>query len=157
MPSTIDLTNLTLQFNYYSIIFVGTIGFPTNLMNIHVSMGDELQKTNMGFYNIFLSVSNIFIIIFTCFLSLFPRPFGVNNLVLVSTGACKIIPFLARIFPQITAWLNIITSFDRLIVMHYKNMDDYRKRSVFIKSKKSLSVKFVKKNHDDKGSTSRFT
>jgi hypothetical protein len=65
MPSTIDLTNLTVSFQYYSTISVGSIGFITNLMNIHVSLSSEIQKTSMGFSNICLSITHIFTIIIT--------------------------------------------------------------------------------------------
>jgi hypothetical protein len=142
MPSTIDLTNLTVNFLYYSTISVGSIGFITNLMNIHVSLTNEIQKTSMGFSNICLSIVTIFSIIFACFLTLYPQPFGMSNLLITSPLACKLIPFFARIFTQLGAWINVSMSFDRLIVMYYKNMEAYKKRPDIIKNKKNLSLIF---------------
>jgi hypothetical protein len=142
MPSTIDLTNLTVSFQYYSTISVGSIGFMANLMNIHVCMSSEIQKTSMGFSNICLSITQIFTIIIICFLNFYPQPFGVPNLLITSTLACKLIPFFSRIFPQVGAWINVFMSFDRLIVMHYENMDAYKKRPNLIKTKMNLSFIF---------------
>ncbi len=142
MPSTIDLTNLTVNFLYYSTISVGSIGFTANLMNIHVSLSTEIQKTNMGFSNIYLSITNILTIISTCFLTLHPKPFGLPNLLITSPLACKLIPFFGRVFPQLSAWINVFMSFDRLIVMYYENMEAYKKRPDMIKNKKNLSFIF---------------
>jgi len=142
MPSTIDLTNLTINFQYYSTISVGSIGFITNLMNIHVSLSSEIQKTNMGFTNICLSMTNMFVIIFVYFLNFYPQPFGIPNLLITSPLACKLIPFLTRIFTQVNPWINVFMSCDRLIVMFYKNMEAYKRRPKIIKNKKNLSLIF---------------
>jgi hypothetical protein len=137
MPATIDLSQLTYTFEYYSVLIVCTLGFVTNFMNVHVSFKKEIQKTTMGFYNIFMSMSSVFGLIFIGFLTFFPQSIG-TNLLTKSDISCRLIPYLARIFPQVNAWLNVMVSFDRVILMTYENRADYNNRSTHLKEKSKL-------------------
>jgi len=137
MPATIDLSQLTYTFEFYSVLIVCTLGFLTNFMNVHVSFKKEIQKTTMGFYNIFMSLSSVFGIIFIGFLTFFPQSIG-TNLLTKSDLSCRLIPYLARIFPQVNAWLNVMVSFDRVILMTYANRADYNNRPTHLKEKSKL-------------------
>ena len=136
MPSTINLTNATHLFEFYAVLIVSTIGFITNLMNIHVS--SKIQKTSMGLYNILLSICNIIGIFFVNILNFFPQSIGEKELILTSDLACKLIPYFTRLFPQLHAWLNIMISFDRLILMSYGNLNAYKNRSPYLKDGKRI-------------------
>jgi hypothetical protein len=87
-------------------------------------------------------MTNMFVIIFVYFLNFYPQPFGIPNLLITSPLACKLIPFLTRIFTQVNPWINVFMSCDRLIVMFYKNMEAYKRRPKIIKNKKNLSLIF---------------
>jgi len=137
MASTIDLTNITHYFQFYSSMFVCSFGLITNLMNIHVCLRPEIQKTNMGFYNIFLSISNIFTLTFIGFISFLPRSLEFD-LFLTSNLACKMLPYFSRVFAQLNSWLSVLISFDRVILMSYENRTAYNNRSIHLKDKKSL-------------------
>ena len=73
MQSSINLVKLTQELGYFYVLIVCSFGFLTNFMNVQVSLRKEIQKTTMGFYNICLSISNVFGLIFVGFIGLFPQ------------------------------------------------------------------------------------
>ena len=137
MPSTINLTDATHKLEYFSFIIIGGIGLITNLLNILVSTKKEIKKTNMGFYNIILSIFNVFALLSRT-LQIMPS-IGQQDLLLTSQVACITIPYFARLSSQICLWINVLISFDRLFLMSYENFAAYKNR--YIKdSKKQLKM-----------------
>ena len=56
--------NLSIQIELYYIISVVPLGILTNLLAISIYSRKNLNKTNMGFYNICLGTSNIIALVF---------------------------------------------------------------------------------------------
>jgi hypothetical protein len=127
MPSTINLTNQTNALQLYSFAFIIPVGFITNVLNILVNARDKFQQTTMGFYNIFWSIFNIFWII-CLFLQASIPLIGLNKLILKSDIACKLLPYFVRLFGQLNMWINVVASFDRLLLMSYENLAAYNNR-----------------------------
>ena len=134
MPSSIDLTNLSHSIELYSIATFGCIGLVTNIMNINVSSSKEIQKTTMGVYNIMMSILNILVIVVLGFLNFFPQSIGKKELILTSDLWCILLPYLTRVFNQMTSWLAVLISIDRVILV------SYNKNSSQIKNTKQISI-----------------
>ena len=137
MQSSINLVKLTQELGYYYVLIVCSFGFLTNFMNVQVSLRKEIQKTTMGFYNICLSISNVFGLIFVGFIGFFPQSIGANLLV-KSDILCKLLPYFSRFFFQLNSWLNVMVSIDRVILMSYENVNAYNNRSPHLKDKSKL-------------------
>ena len=122
-----DLTKETNSLVFYSVVIICPIGIITNLMNIKVSRSEEIQKTSMSFFNIRLSIFNILVIVFVGFIISFPPSIGEQMVTLNSELACKLIPYFSRIICQMSSWLLVIASFDRMfMLMSYKNKNNVR-------------------------------
>ena len=138
MNSTIDLTYITHTFEFYSIIIVCGIGFVTNFMNIQVNLRPNIQKkSTMGFYNICLSISSSFALIFIGFLLLFPQSLG-TNLLVSSDIVCRIVPYFAFAFTELNAWLNVMVSIDRVVLMSYENPVAYNTKFHRLRERRTL-------------------
>jgi nitrate reductase NapE component len=123
-----DLTEETHSLLFYCATIIGPIGICTNLMNIKVSKSEEIQKTTMSFFNIRLSIFNILSITLVGLIWGFPQSIGYQVVVLTSDSACKLIPYLTRIITQMSSWLLVMASFDRMfMLMSYKNLNNVRK------------------------------
>ena len=122
-----DLTKETNFLVFYGTLIIGISGLYSNLMNMRVSTSPKIQKTTMGFFNILLSIFNILLIVFVGFLCLFPQSVGRPNIVISSNAACKLLPYFTRIVSQMSSWLSVLTSLDRLfILMKYSPQNNVR-------------------------------
>jgi len=127
MSSTINLTSQTNALQLYSFAIIIPVGFITNVLNIVVNARDKFQQTTMGFYNIFWSIFNIFWII-CLFLQASIPLIGLNKLILKSDLSCKLLPYFVRLFSQVSMWINVVASIDRLLLMSYENLAAYNNR-----------------------------
>jgi hypothetical protein len=74
----------------------------------------------MGFFNILLSIFSIISIVFQCFLDLCPQSMEISLIVLSSNTACRLLPFFSQIVNQMSSWLCILASLDRLFfILNY--------------------------------------
>ena len=137
MSSRLDLTRETYLLQYYSILSLTFLGFITNTLNIVISSRTEIQKTTMGYYNIVMSTFNILAIL-AKILQTFPS-FGIQDLTLMSDAGCRLLPYLARVTIQMSTWINILISFDRLLFMSYTNIGAYNNRPLNQKDTKKLT------------------
>ena len=121
-----DLTKETHAISYYGTLIIGTAGIVTNILNIKVCYSSEfIQDTTMGFFNVRLSIANILSIIMVSFVSYFPQSIGGKPLVLTSDTACKIIPYLTRVFCQMSSWLMVMKTHDYLYTLTLYNRANY--------------------------------
>jgi hypothetical protein len=125
-----QLNYLQVNISIYSCWLILSIGITTNLFNIYICTRKSIFKETMGFYNPIMSTFNIFALIFG-FIYLYPQT---NSLLVVSTFSCITISYLGRVFFQISSWLNVMCSFDRMICITYP------KRFNFLKNKTILSL-----------------
>ena len=116
-----NLTSLSDQFAYYSCLTFVNVGYLSNILNIVVCSRKKLRKTSMGFYNITMSIFNILNFVMG-YLQYFPETIGNPNLYFVSSLSCALISYILRCVVQMSAWLNVMVSFDRtLCLWHAKN------------------------------------
>jgi hypothetical protein len=125
MASTYKFTNEVLFIGFYGSIFIGSIGFLTNSLNLTVSLRENVRKTKMGFYVTFISIFNILAITVNI-LDFFPQSIGKQEFVLISTYVCATIKYFSRVLLQISQWLNVLISFDRLSLLKYRARQDQR-------------------------------
>jgi hypothetical protein len=107
---------------------IGTVGIVTNLLNIKVCHSEPFLKTTMGFFNIRISIFNILTILFVGFLSTFPQSLVGKtdaSLVLTANAVCKTLPYLSQIFTQMSSWLMVMASYDRLYTLSLYNSGSY--------------------------------
>ena len=119
MASIYNFTNETLSIEFYGSIVIGSIGFLTNSLNLTVSLRENVRKTKMGFYVTFVSIFNILAIIVNI-LDFFPQSIGQQQIILVSTYTCALVQYFSRVLLQISQWLNVLISFDRLSLLEYR-------------------------------------
>ena len=135
MASIYNFTNETLSIEFYGSIVIGSIGFLTNSLNLTVSLRENVRKTKMGFYVTFVSIFNILAIIVNI-LDFFPQSIGQQQTILISTYTCALVQYFSRVLLQISQWLNVLISFDRLSFLEYRARQDQRplnkKRSLLI-------------------------
>jgi hypothetical protein len=131
MPSNYNFTNVTITVGSYSIIVVCFVGYLTNVLNILVSMRQEMRKTAMGFYNTIISIFNIGFLVFALFQ---------NNYLTSSVYACVLIPYFTRIIYQMSTWLNVLVLFDRMILMSKKMKSLAASEDVFKMKKVSIII-----------------
>ena len=134
----LDLTNETHSLEFYMCIVIGNFGIVSNILNIIVSIRPKIQEIKtMGFFNVSLSCANILLIIFISYLLFFAQSIGKDELIRTSILACLIIPFLTRVFALMSAWLNILISYDRICAFKV----DYENN--FLNNRKHLRIMFV--------------
>jgi hypothetical protein len=138
MPSTINLASTTYYVQFYAYIFLGGFAVFSNILNIAVICRKKFRLTNMCFYNVIMSTFNILIIISRFFAS--TPSFGLPDFLLVSRLTCVLIPYILRVLSQISVWIYVFISFDRTLLMSYKNMEAFKNRSPHLREKKKLML-----------------
>ena len=135
MSSTINLTTATYDLQFYAGIILGSFALFSTILNIAVICRKKFRLKNMCFYNVIMSTLNILIIISRFFAS--TPSFGLPDFLLVSRLTCVLIPYFSRIVSQESVWIFVFISFDRTLLMSYKNMEAFRNRSPHLREKRS--------------------
>ena len=131
----LDLTNETLWLEFYMCLVIGNFGIVSNILNIIVSIRPKIQEIiTMGFFNVSLSCVNILVIVFVSYLLFFAQSIGKDELISTSIYACLFIPYFTRIFAAMSAWLNILITYDRICIFKV-NYDEH-----FINNRKHLKL-----------------
>ena len=114
------LTSIQLKYSFYSFVIVANMGFLANLMNIltFVARGKKFSKNTMRFYNLLISASNILALI-ASYVYFFPNSIGMQSVLLTSNLNCILISYALRVFFQLSSWLNVMTTLDRVICLTY--------------------------------------
>ena len=122
----------TAQLLYYTCTYVIPVGIALNILSSIVFMRKKFSKTTMGFYNIAISIINIFFAIFTI-LSYIGKTYD-KDLTLMSDFSCIFLAFALRVFAQMSSWMNVFVTVDRMISIAYPN------KYSLLKCKKRLSL-----------------
>ena len=130
-----QLSQFQNEIAFYSCLIIGNMSFASNILNILVCMRKKHRKEALGFYNPLMSVFNILSTMFG-YLSLFPMTIGGQDLQVSSDYACILISYMGRICVQMSSWLNVMISFDRMITISYP----YRFKRI---RKRDMLSKFV--------------
>ena len=131
--SILDLTQASLDLEFYACVVAANFGILSNILNIIVSMREKIQEIHlMGLYYTFMSIFNILSIVCTLYLSVFSQTIGNAPLYSTSIYACLFIPYFTRVFNAMTPWLNVIISYDRIQAfnINYRKAFLYKKRNV---------------------------
>ena len=112
------LNDLGNKIDYYFALVTIPIGIIFNTISVFIFLRKNLNKTNMGFFNFCLSISNSFTLIYFIFVSdskiLFNYDLTNKNDVL-----CRIILFARRVLREISPWIEVLITFDRLIYVKF--------------------------------------
>ena len=108
------------QYSFYSFLIVANVGFLVNFLNIitFILRGEKFSKNSMRFYNLLISTSNILALV-ASYVYLFPNTMGMQNFELISNISCILLSYALRVFLQLSSWLNVMTTLDRLICLTY--------------------------------------
>ena len=98
---------MTGKVGLYVYLVIGAVGILTYIFNIRVCLRKKMRNTAMGFYNFITAVFNIVFFIVTLFSS------SLSN---VFDWTCIIGPYAMRVISQMSSWLNVMVSFDRLFL-----------------------------------------
>lgn len=110
--------SLQFRINYYFILIVVPIGIITNVFSIVISIRKNMNKTNMGFFNISMALGNILQLCFYSFV-LGAEIWFNFNLANFSDFTCKSINFSRRIIRQIPPLIETIMTIDRFVNVFY--------------------------------------
>ena len=131
----IFLLNLNIsrvELLYYTCITVIPCGIALNIISSIVFMRKKFSKKTMGFYNIVISIVNI---IFAVFAALNYTGIALGkDLTLMSGFSCVFLTYGQRVFSQMSSWMNVFVTVDRMISITYPN------RYPFLKNKKILTL-----------------
>ena len=119
MTSIYNFTSESLSIEFYGIICIGSLGLLTNGLNLIVGLRKKVRTTRMGFYVLFVSIFNIMVTAVNI-LDFVPQSIGHQEFALTSTYACVCIQYFSRVFIQLSQWLNVMISFDRLSLLKYR-------------------------------------
>ena len=126
------LNDCRAQLLYYTCTYVIPVGIALNILSSIVFMRKKFAKRTMGFYNIAISIFNILFAIFSM-LSFIGISYG-NDLTLISDFSCIFLAFALRVFAQMSSWMNVFVTVDRIVFLKYPN------KYPLLQNKKMLSV-----------------
>lgn len=121
------------SFLYYVNLIILPLGIVFNLITILIFNRKKFSKNTMGFYYSIVALIDILSLIM-----LFLFFFGISidsDFVSISNISCKMINYWTRVFNQLSSWINVLITVDRLICIKYSN-----NRFVFLKNKFILSL-----------------
>ena len=116
--TVMDFTNITHTVEFYFCVVVCNIGFAANILNIIVSTRKKILENTVGFYNIFMSIFNILTLVVVGYLDLFSQSIGQTHLILRTNLNCLLISYFIRVFSQMSVWLNVLVTADRLLCVY---------------------------------------
>ena len=128
----LTLNDTKAKLIYYGCITVIPVGIALNILSSIVFMRKKFSKMTMGFYNIVISIVNIIFSIFGV-LVFFGQSIG-KDLSLISDFSCIFLSFAIRVFSQMSSWMNVFVTVDRMVSITYPN------KYLLLKNKKKLSV-----------------
>ena len=126
------LNDCRAQLLYYTCTYVIPVGIALNILSSIVFMRKKFAKRTMGFYNIAISIFNILFALFSM-LSFIGISYG-NDLTLISDFSCIFLAFALRVFAQMSSWMNVFVTVDRIVFLKYPN------KYPLLQNKKMLSV-----------------
>ena len=129
----LNLSMIANKFSYYSCLTIVNLGLLSNILNIIVCFRKNIRKKTMGFYNVAMSTFDIINFVLGYMVN-FPPSIGHQNFYLISDISCSLLSYIIRICVQMSSWLNVMVSFDRIICILYPS------RFKFIENKNKLSL-----------------
>ena len=113
---------------FYSLMVVIALTIILNTINIVVWSRKRFKTSVISFYNILISILNIFTIILST-IPLIPKPIVQQVPTITSDFVCNVVQYLGRVFLRLSSWTDVMVSFDRMLTVSYPT------RFQFIKNK----------------------
>ena len=139
---TLEMNNTSLLIGYINGIGKETslwiarvtvpLGILLNMISVYIFLRPNLNKTNMGFYNLNISIWNTIVLLH--YLLIFdPKIMAFNyNFEILNEFNCKMYYVTTRVLRQVPTWLEALITFDRyLSVCHHG-------KCLFIKKKQNI-------------------
>ena len=117
---------------YYSMLTVLPAGFILNIITSLIFSRKKFSTTTMGFYYIIIALVNNILALIVMITYLSPK-FG-EDFLLVSDLSCVFLTFNVRLFAQMSSWLNVFITVDRMVSITYPS------KYPFLKNKKKLTL-----------------
>ena len=118
MSNSTYLADLANKFDYYFVITLVPFGILTNSLSIIIFLRKSLNTTNMGFFNLLISTSNLITLTFYLFVMESMRIFH-YDLAIESDFACKITYLLRRVIREIAPIIEIAMTLERFMSVYY--------------------------------------
>ena len=122
------------QNSYYTFVVFVNMGILGNVLNIFAFLFKATKNANMTmrFYNLLMSTCNICSLVaaYVCF---FPGALNMPALYIKTDLSCVFISFTIRIFFQMSSWLTVMATLDRMICISFPH------KFAFIANKKKLA------------------
>ena len=109
------LTRLQNEISFYSCWIILIIGLISNTLNIIICMRKRIQREAIGFYSPLMSIFNVTSLVY----GFFTFYKSTRMYYLESTLNCTLFFYLGRITYQMSSWLYVMCSLDRMICITY--------------------------------------
>ena len=127
----LPLNDTRIKLLYYSCLTIIPLGITLNIISSIIFTRKRFDKTTMGYYNIVISMFNNILAAFGM-VTYFSQSIG-KDLTLTSDFSCLFLSFCMRLFTQMSTWMNVLVTVDRMISITYPN------KFPFLKNKYKLS------------------
>ena len=125
-----ELSLIEYKIAVYSCLIILPLGLLTNSLNILVCMRKQILKQTMGFYSPIMSLFNMTSLFISFLVDYPPIQFVMFN----SSLNCVLYSYLLRISLQMSSWLYVMCSLDRMLFITYPH------RFKFLKKKSLLCL-----------------
>jgi hypothetical protein len=112
------MNHILTHFFFYSCSILISILVLGNILNILICLRKSLIKEMIGFYNIIISVFNVFTLVLGS-LIVFPIALNYDDLLVTSNFACITIMYCSRVSVLMSSWLHVFLSLDRYLCVAY--------------------------------------
>jgi hypothetical protein len=127
------INQIITHFLFYSCSIVVNSFILVNILNILICLRSRIIKEMIGFYNIIISVFNIFTLVLGS-LIVYPITLNLQDLIEISNFSCITITYFSRVSVQMCSWLYVFLSLDRYLCVAYNE-----KFKFLLNNKKKLS------------------
>ena len=130
MSFILYIMNINYNILFYLSVIIFPLGIFSNTISILVFMRKQFAKYNIGFFNIYIAISNN-ILLFLSFFVYYSQ--SKNNDILVwSEFTCKFFNYVIRVFVVNNSWLNVLIAFDRWLCIKYPNKYKFMENRKFM-------------------------
>jgi hypothetical protein len=136
---TINLTPIGNTIDFYFTWIIVPIGFVTNAISILVFARTKLLKTNMGYFNLLLSISNLLTLLFYFFVYKSSTVLNLDLSVQTLTG-CKLFMFIRRVLRELSPIIETVMTLDRFLSINYPKKFPILKNKVINRSKNNFPI-----------------
>jgi hypothetical protein len=113
-----QLTSIGNSIDFYFTWIMVPIGFATNIISISIFSSKKLLKTNNGFFNFLIAISNTFTLLFYFFVYKSVTVFQLD-LFIQSPLACRFFMFIRRVSRGLSPTIESIMTLERFLSVYF--------------------------------------